>query len=535
MKICSLVIAAFCIVTSAQSQLYNNGATIKVSAGAVIFCTGNVTNAAGTITNDGRIEVQGNFLNSATYNTTTSDDSLLLTGAGAVTLNAGASTLTNLQINKTGGGGVTLVASANVGTKFEFLAGTFSTDPAQAYELIAPFAATFTYAAGTEVIGKVRRNGWANGSAKVFNGTNMIVSTTGGTAPTSMLVNMVPNGDPTGAEREVKRTFAFTPTGGTGYTSDVTFPYKAAELNTNTEATLAPWYFTAAEWNAKLTGNTVNAGSDFVSTTAIPAATFAATPWKLADPNYAITAKTILRGAWNSGTGLMNTFLNTGGIIPLAQPYNVAPFNYAGTESVAAIPNANVVDWVLLELRKPSSGLAADATSATTIGRKAAFLLRDGSLADLNGAPIPLVTINKQGASFIVVRHRNHLAVMSLSKPSNAAGTFANDFSLLANVYENPSASSDPETTLPSSASYGLWPGDANKNNSVNSIDINAVKAAISNLLSGYQFQDVNMNGAINSLDLNLSKSTISVLGSSSAANKSAKMTTTTITTHVPD
>jgi hypothetical protein len=518
MKICSLVIAAFCIVTSAQSQLYNNGATIKVSAGAVIFCTGNVTNAAGTITNDGKIEVQGNFVNSATYNTTTSDDSLLLTGTGAVTLNAGASTLTNLQINKTGGGGVTLVANANVGTKFEFLAGTFSTDPAQVYELIAPFAATFTYAAGTEVIGKVRRNGWANGSAKVFNGTNMIVSTAGGTAPTSLLVNMVPNGDPTGTEREVKRTFAFTPTGGTGYTSDVRFPYKAGELNTNTETTLAPWYFTAAEWNAKLEGNTVNAGSDFVSTTAIPAATLAATPWKLADPNYAITAKTFLRGAWNAGTGLMNTNLNTGGIIPLAQPYNVAPFNYAGTESVAAIPNANVVDWVLLELRKPASGLPADATAATVIGRKAVFLLRDGSLADLNGTPIPLVTLNKQGASFIVVRHRNHLGVMSNSKPSNAAGTFANDFSLLASVYKSPSASSDPIVALPSSALFGLWAGNANTNTSVNAADVSVIKAAIAASATGYVLTDINLSNSINAADASVAKGTIASSGSSSAS-----------------
>ena len=529
-----LLVASLFTVLCANAQLYNNGAIIKISAGAVILSTGNVTNAAGTIINDGKMEVQGNFINNATYNSTANEDSLLLTGAGAVTLNAGASTLFNLQVNKTGGGGVTLTSNANIGNKLEVLAGTFSTDPANPYELIAPFAATFTYAAGTEIIGKVRRNGWANGTAKEFNGSNMKVATAGGTAPTSMLVNMVPNGDPTGAEREVKRTFAFTPTGGTGYTADVTFPYKTSELNTNTEATLAPWYYTAAEWNAKLTGNTVNDASDFVSTAGIPAATFSATPWKLADPNYAITAKTYLRGAWNSGTGLMNTNLNTAGIIPLTQPYNVAPFNYAGTEAVAAIPNANIVDWVLLEMRKPASGLPADATSSTIIGRKAVFLLKDGNLADLNGTPIPLITLNKQGTSFIVVRHRNHLAVMSLSKPSNTVGTFANDFSLLANVYKNPSASSDPIVLLPSSALFGLWAGNANTNTSVNAADVSVIKAAIAASATGYVLTDVNLSNSINAADASIAKGTIASSGSSSSS-RAINGTLRTVVSSVPE
>ena len=59
----------------------------------------------------------------------------------------------------------------------------------------------------------------------------------------------------------------------------------------------------------------------------------------------------------------MRTTLNSGGIIPLSQPYIGAPYNYTGTESVATIPNANIVDWVLIEHRKPSTGLPADATS----------------------------------------------------------------------------------------------------------------------------------------------------------------------------
>ena len=528
-----LIFSILCSSTLYAQLTMQSGAILLIESGAKITVKGNVSSSA-QIINNGVLEVQGDFVNNGTYESVTSDDSLILSGAGNVTLNTGGATLNNLQVNKVGGG-VTLAGNAAVGTKLEVLAGTFSTDPTQTYEVIAPFAATFTFATGTEITGKVRRTGWANGSPKVFNATNMILKTTGGTSPSGILVNMIPNGDPTGVEREVKRTFNFTSTGGAGYTADVTFPYKTAEINTNTEASLVPWYYTASEWNAKLTGNTVNAASAFVSTGAIDAVSFSTNQWKLADPNYALNVSTILRGAWNSGTGLMNTTLNSSGLIQLGQPFNTPNFNYTGTEKVGAIPNANIVDWALLELRKPASGLPADALSSTIIGRKAVFLLNNGALADLNGVPIPLVTISKQGASFVVVRHRNHLAVMSNSIPSNAAGTFANNFGLLANAYKKPGASSEPEILLPSSTSYGLWPGDANKNNSVNSIDLNAVKAAISILLSGYQFQDVNLNGGINSLDLNLLKGTISVLGSSSAAARGLNNRQTIVTTHVPD
>ncbi|MBM3435323.1 MAG: hypothetical protein FJY07_03785, partial [Bacteroidetes bacterium] len=67
------------------------------------------------------------------------------------------------------------------------------------------------------------------------------------------------------------------------------------------------------------------------------------------------------------GTGL-NTNLNVSGLLPLSQPFNIAPWNYAGTESVASIPSNNVVDWVLVELRDAAN--AASATTATRIARQ---------------------------------------------------------------------------------------------------------------------------------------------------------------------
>jgi len=60
--------------------------------------------------------------------------------------------------------------------------------------------------------------------------------------------------------------------------------------------------------------------------------------------------KAFLEGPFNSG--MMNTYLNTNGFIPLSQPYAGAPWNYAVTDEVVSIPNGDVTDWVLVELRE---------------------------------------------------------------------------------------------------------------------------------------------------------------------------------------
>ena len=508
---CSLIV--YC-------QLYNNGATITVQNGGYLMIAGNLQNASGTITNDGKLEVQGNFINAATYNSTGNEDSLIMTGTGIDTLTMGSSVINNLTINKTTGTDIIrLGSSATVNTKLDYLSGVFTTDPIlhSSFVLTSPVSAVYNFAAGKEIIGSVKRTGWTNGAARVFNQANMQVTTNGGTTPTSFTVTMITQsggGDPTQTEREVKRKFLFSQTGGSGFTADIRYPYITGELNTNVEANVVPWELISAEWNARLTPVTRDVINHYVATTGI-AASDLAMEWKLADPVYTFNVTAYLRGAWN-GTA-MNTNLNSGGIIPLSQPYNTTPFNYTGTESVASIPNSNIVDWVLVEHRKPASGLASDATSATITGRQAGFLLNNGTVVKLDGSTPLSFTISKQGSAFIVVRHRNHLGVMSNAVPSNSSGTFTNDYSLLANSYKSGSASSDPVVLLSGGVKYGLWSGDANKNGVVNVTDINATKVAIAGSLSGYLFTDTNLSNSINVTDVNLTKVTISSSGTGSA------------------
>lgn len=123
----------------------------------------------------------------------------------------------------------------------------------------------------------------------------------------------------------------------------------------------------------------------------------------LAKPKLKLDTKIFLEGAFVENDS-MSTALSTTPEFPKTQPYSAAPFNYTGTESVTTVPN-NVVDWILVELR--------DTTNLqTVIATRAAFLLSDGHIVDLDGAsPVDfLVSGNKY---YVVVKHRNHLAVMS--------------------------------------------------------------------------------------------------------------------------
>ncbi|MBL0305768.1 MAG: hypothetical protein IPQ25_06960 [Chitinophagaceae bacterium] len=486
--------------------------------------------------------MQGNFLNTATYTTTSADDSLILSGAGNVTFNGGASTYTNLWINKAAAANrVTLTATAFLSGKLDYDQGVFTTDPITnpSFVFSAPTTAVFDFAAGKEIIGNVRRTGWANGSAVVFNQPNMQLTTNAGTAPTDITVTMIPlteSGDPTDNEREVKRKFQFAQTGGTGFTADVRFPYVSGELNTNTEANLVPWGRFTGVWNGRLTPVTRDAPNDWVSTTGITQADFV-NEWKLADPRYTMNAIALLRGPWNSGTGLMGTNMNSGGLLDasaLGQPFNTTPFNYPGTESVSAgffAAHPTIVDWVLCELR--IAGSPDLATSGTIVGRKPGFVLSNGTVVDLDGVtPIASDYELISECRFYGRRHRNHLGVMSNSLPSNAIGTYTNDYRVLANAYKPIGAPSDPMVLLTSSSNYGFWGGDANKSGVVNGTDVSAIKNAIAASSSGYLFTDVNLSNSINGTDVSLTKGTISVSGSGGTPGRTV---TRIVKTNIPD
>ncbi|MCD4732599.1 MAG: hypothetical protein K8R74_18515, partial [Bacteroidales bacterium] len=84
-----------------------------------------------------------------------------------------------------------------------------------------------------------------------------------------------------------------------------------------------------------------------------------------------LNLKIYLEGAYTNLQ--MSTMLNSSGLLPLLQPYNIPPWYYNGGENVSDIPNTEIVDWILVEIRE-TDGDASSATNEKTVDIKAGFL-----------------------------------------------------------------------------------------------------------------------------------------------------------------
>ncbi len=216
--------------------------------------------------------------------------------------------------------------------------------------------------------------------------------------------------------------------------------------------------------------------------------------------------KVYLEGPYNSSAGEMNTDLNTLGLIPLSQPYNVAPWNYTGTETVTAIPNSNVVDWVLIEIREASN--ANSANPNTKLKTRAGFLLKNGDVADLDGlTPLTFEDLELDNAKeqYVVVYHRNHLAVMSADPLTLSGGELHYDFTL-GTIFARGNSLGfkclDKNTGI-----CGMIAGDILHDYSIKYTGSNNDRASIfttigassniTNTANGYYTEDLNLDGVV--------------------------------------
>ena len=206
----------------------------------------------------------------------------------------------------------------------------------------------------------------------------------------------------------------------------------------------------------------------------------------------ALDIKVFLSGPFN-GTN-MTPFPNIA-TFPLSQPFNTAPWNYIGNETLNSAPNNNVVDWILLECRDAQN--ASSANSSTTIHRQAALVLNNGKVVNLDGQSNIPFDLNLNQNLFVVVWHRNHLAIISSNPVTQSAGVFAYDFTTSGlQAYGDSSAQIE---VIP-----GVWAmvgADADANGVVDNQDLNSWKMIVGN--TGYLNADFNLNGQVQNQDKN--------------------------------
>lgn len=209
---------------------------------------------------------------------------------------------------------------------------------------------------------------------------------------------------------------------------------------------------------------------------------------------YLLQLEVFLEGSMNLTT--MNTHLNDTDLLPFSQPYNTEPWNYQGNESVSAIPNSSVVDWILVELRDAPN--AASATAATRIGQMAGFVLNNGSVVGIDGSSNLQFTTPVSQNLFLVIWHRNHLGIMSATPLTLNVDLYS--FNFTSNIFKAYGGLNGYKYYSPGIAC--MVAGDANNDGLIDLTDkTNNWSDQAGNY--GYLHGDFSMDGRVSNRDKN--------------------------------
>jgi len=207
-------------------------------------------------------------------------------------------------------------------------------------------------------------------------------------------------------------------------------------------------------------------------------------------PSVLLEARVFLEGAYSAAGDTMRWDLQKSGVIPLTSPYA------NDARSVSSIP-PKVVDWVLVQLRATPTGAAVVSRST--------FLRNDGRLVADDGTASKIVLEAPPGNYYLVIKHRNHLAVMSAGSVAlSASGSTPYDFSSGSGMFYGTGGAKQIKTGV-----WGMIGGNANNANSViNILDASAVKSKLSK--AGYLNEDTTLSRVVNVLDNTLVKINLS-------------------------
>jgi hypothetical protein len=173
---------------------------------------------------------------------------------------------------------------------------------------------------------------------------------------------------------------------------------------------------------------------------------------------------------------------------PSGQPYQAAPWNYSGTETVSSY-DSDVVDWVLISLRTNIS----DANSV--VYKSAALLRKTGTVTLVSACPL----LNPSQSYSVIVEHRSHIGAASHQPIPIIANKITYDFTLQQSYVPINVPSSGQQKA---GAIYCLFAGDCSKSSFS---EVNANDGTIWRTDNGkfarYLLTDFNLDGEINAND----------------------------------
>ena len=205
-----------------------------------------------------------------------------------------------------------------------------------------------------------------------------------------------------------------------------------------------------------------------------------------------------LQGAYDATAGLMRDDLRSNGILPLDEPYAALGYIHVGggeestTQAVFDVATAGaIVDWVLLELRD-------QADSTVIVATRSALLQRDGDVVDVDGVSPVSFAGAAEGEYYLVLRHRNHLGVMSAAPVALSKTATVVDFT--ASISQAFGGANGIGAL--GDGNLGLYSGDFNRNAQVQNTDFAAMVLTLGT--AGYLQGDLDLNGQVQNTDLQL-------------------------------
>jgi hypothetical protein len=132
------------------------------------------------------------------------------------------------------------------------------------------------------------------------------------------------------------------------------------------------------------------------------------------------------------------------------------------------------------------------------VHREAVFVKSGGTVVDTSGVNLPVVPPTVFDALWVILRHRNHLDVMSDTVV--ALGNGLMDHSFLAS---GAATGTNPMKDLGGGV-FGMYAGDGEPDGTVQALDFNIYLAETEEGASGYNLGDYNLDGQTQALDFNL-------------------------------
>ncbi len=444
----------------------SNGTSMKVSAGTSVVVADNVELETGaTLNNNGTFEIGGNFSNDGT--SSLGNGSFVFNGTATQTISGSSSSeFGDLELDNSNG----LLSGANV-----LVHGTLTLTngvldfPARILTLGSSSSVSGTFSASTMIatgptaeVRKMFPDGIGVDPAsftfpvgEILFGTEYTPITidisTGDFSSGYVGIRVVDGMEPnnTSADSYLERYWTIDFNGITNYLYDLTAQYDDSDI-VGTEADISGGLYHGTGWyvlDPVNTGSNTFSGSDIDddgNATGVEFRIFS-------------DLRVFFQGAYRSATNEMTTDLNSFGFIPLTAAAAYSHIGYAGTESVVAIPSADVVDWILVEVRDAAT--PATATSGTAVETVAGFLMKDGSIVSTDGvSPIRFSALITNNAYFVIIP-RNHLKIMTANSPSESFGNYIYDFTDASTKAYGTDAMIQLDT---SPVVYGSYAGDVN-------------------------------------------------------------------------